>query len=308
MRLEANDRPQEMETEMTRVLLVDMGDELSRCIHERLTSEGFETLIVANDTEALQTLDLSPAETATILLTRQSERFELIETLRNTRPCSLIVVITEHDRDDVTAAALAKGAVGYIPGRRLEESLLRTLRSVTGLTIRTDHRHHDLMDAWHRTASEFVLDNRASTTTALVSYVRETLQLLRFSDQGTIIRTCVALTEALDNAVYHGNLELSSDLRKESGEAWEAAVAERRQLSPYKDRTIYVRTELSRQEVSITIRDEGPGFDPSKLPDPTDPENIESVCGRGVFLVRTFMDEVRYNAKGNEITLVKRSS
>ena len=95
-------------------------------------------------------------------------------------------------------------------------------------------------------------------------------------------------------------------MRKGSGEAWEAAVNERRLSSPYKDRSIFVRTELSRQELSITIRDEGPGFDPRSLPDPTEPDNIESVCGRGVFLVRTFMDEVRYNDKGNEITLVKR--
>lgn len=162
------------------------------------------------------------------------------------------------------------------------------------------------MDAWDRTATEFVLDNSSATVTALVSYIRETLQLLKFSDQSTIIRTCVALTEALDNALYHGNLELSSELRKGSGEAWEKAVAERRQTSPYKDRSIEVRVELSRHEISVTIRDEGPGFDPSKLPDPTDPDNIENVCGRGVFLVRTFMDEVRYNDKGNEITLVKR--
>ena len=239
-----------------------------------------------------------------ILMAPQSERFELIDTLRTTCPRPLIVVVTEQDCEELTTAALVRGAVGDIPGRRLEESLLRTLRSVTGLTIRTDHRHHDLMEAWERTAMEFVLDNSSATVTALVSYIRETLQLLKFADQGTIIRTCVALTEALDNALY---LELSSELRKGSGEAWEKAVAERRETSPYKDRQILVRLELSRNELAVTILDEGPGFDPSKLPDPTDPDNIEEVCGRGVFLVRTFMDEVRYNDKGNEITLVKRS-
>lgn len=291
---------------MCRVLLVDLGPELSPRVDRTLKSAGYQTAVVDSGKEAVEALALSQIDSWAILLTPQSEGFELVELVKETHPCSLIVVTTEHDRDEVTTAALNRGAVSYIPGRRLEDSLLRTLRSVTGLTIRTDHRHHDLMEAWDRTTAEFVLDNRSSTVTALVSYVRETLQLLRFSDQGTIIRTCVALTEALDNALYHGNLELSSELRKGSGEAWEAAVAERRQLSPYKDRSIFVRAELSRQQVSVTIRDEGPGFDPSKLPDPTEPDNIESVCGRGVFLVRTFMDEVHYNDKGNEITLVKR--
>jgi anti-sigma regulatory factor (Ser/Thr protein kinase) len=54
------------------------------------------------------------------------------------------------------------------------------------------------------------------------------------------------------------------------------------------------------------IRDEGPGFDWSTLPDPRDPENLGRVGGRGLLLVRTFMDEVHFNEKGNQIILVKR--
>ena len=56
------------------------------------------------------------------------------------------------------------------------------------------------------------------------------------------------------------------------------------------------------------IRDEGPGFDPDGLPDPTDPENLTKASGRGVLLIRTFMDEVRFNDTGNEITMIKRCS
>ncbi len=54
------------------------------------------------------------------------------------------------------------------------------------------------------------------------------------------------------------------------------------------------------------IRDEGQGFDLASLPDPTLPQNLERRTGRGLFLIRTFMDEVRHNAVGNEITMVKR--
>ena len=58
--------------------------------------------------------------------------------------------------------------------------------------------------------------------------------------------------------------------------------------------------------VTYAIRDEGPGFDPSTLPDPTDPANLERVSGRGLLLIHAFMDEVRHNPTGNEITMVKR--
>jgi anti-sigma regulatory factor (Ser/Thr protein kinase) len=54
------------------------------------------------------------------------------------------------------------------------------------------------------------------------------------------------------------------------------------------------------------IRDEGKGFDMAKIPDPTDPENLVLPYGRGVMLINCFMDEVRYNDVGNEVTMIKR--
>ena len=56
----------------------------------------------------------------------------------------------------------------------------------------------------------------------------------------------------------------------------------------------------------FTIRDEGPGFNPSALPDPTDPVNVGKISGRGLLLMRTFMDAVNYNEAGNELTIRKR--
>ena len=64
--------------------------------------------------------------------------------------------------------------------------------------------------------------------------------------------------------------------------------------------------KLSSCEARFTIRDEGKGFDPSSLPDPTDPENLLKASGRGLLLVRTFMSEVTFNGIGNEITMIKR--
>jgi anti-sigma regulatory factor (Ser/Thr protein kinase) len=57
--------------------------------------------------------------------------------------------------------------------------------------------------------------------------------------------------------------------------------------------------------VEYMIVDEGPGFNPDSLPDPTNAENILNVSGRGVMLMRTFMDEVVFNDKGNQVTMMK---
>jgi len=63
-----------------------------------------------------------------------------------------------------------------------------------------------------------------------------------------------------------------------------------------------VHARLSRSEAVYVIRDEGPGFDP----DPTDPAHLEMPSGRGLLLIRAFMDEVIHNPTGNQVTLIKR--
>jgi anti-sigma regulatory factor (Ser/Thr protein kinase) len=80
----------------------------------------------------------------------------------------------------------------------------------------------------------------------------------------------------------------------------------RRRRPPYRDRSLQVRARLSPLEAVYVIRDEGPGFDPATLPDPTDPVNLERPTGRGLLLIRAYMDEVAFNRAGNRITLTKR--
>jgi serine/threonine-protein kinase RsbW len=60
--------------------------------------------------------------------------------------------------------------------------------------------------------------------------------------------------------------------------------------------------------IRVTIEDEGPGFNPEEVPDPTDFENLDKPSGRGIVLMRAFMDEVLYNDRGNQLTFCKRCS
>jgi len=64
---------------------------------------------------------------------------------------------------------------------------------------------------------------------------------------------------------------------------------------------------VTRAEVTFRVRDEGLGFDPAALPDPAEAANLERAEGRGLALIRAFLDGVRHNAAGNEVSLVKRA-
>jgi anti-sigma regulatory factor (Ser/Thr protein kinase) len=120
-------------------------------------------------------------------------------------------------------------------------------------------------------------------------------------------RAGIALEEALLNAIYHGNLEVSSELRENGDEAFHKLAAERRKQHPYCDRRVKVTARMSPARAAFVIVDQGPGFDVSRLPDPTDLNNIDRPSGRGVLLMRAFMSHVRYNAAGNGVKLIKSS-
>jgi len=90
----------------------------------------------------------------------------------------------------------------------------------------------------------------------------------------------IALREALANAMIHGNHE---NRRKR----------------------VYVRCRCNLEEISIAVKDEGRGFDINKLPDPTASENTRSVHGRGIYLMKSLMDEVRFEEGGVRVEMRK---
>src|SRR5205807_1230674 len=128
------------------------------------------------------------------------------------------------------------------------------------------------------------LDNDADLVQPLVAHLQEHTNRLNLFDQHSCTRVGIALEEAISNAIHHGNLELSSELREDGSDSYHRLAAERRSKPPYVDRRVHVSARLSRSEAVFTIQDEGPGFDPGVLPDPTDPANIAKISGRGLLL------------------------
>ncbi|MGN6181605.1 MAG: ATP-binding protein [Mucilaginibacter sp.] len=96
--------------------------------------------------------------------------------------------------------------------------------------------------------------------------------------EDTFANMMTCLNEALINAIRHGN-----------------------KMDPAKK--VIVNAEVDSKRIIWTITDEGPGFDYNHLPDPTAPENIENLTGRGVFIIKHLADQCIFNAAGNEVEL-----
>jgi anti-sigma regulatory factor (Ser/Thr protein kinase) len=169
-------------------------------------------------------------------------------------------------------------------------------------------RRIGLEEAPDAIALSFVLKNDVALIPAVVTQLMEAAGRFQLFDELTANRVSMAVHEAILNGIHHGNLELDSELRQGDERTYQRLASARCARLPYGGRHVYVRARFDRGAAVFVIRDEGPGFDPQSLPDPTQAPCLERPSGRGLLLIRSFMDEVTFNAAGNEITLVKRRS
>lgn len=128
--------------------------------------------------------------------------------------------------------------------------------------------------------SDFVLElpSDLGMIEAAVTYLVERCRAYDYNGPRLNLNFRVGVTEALANAVLYGN---RSDPAK----------------------SVRVDVSLGPKRVILRVVDEGTGFDPQSVPDPTLPDKIREPGGRGLFLLRELMDEVEFNARGNEVCL-----
>lgn len=101
--------------------------------------------------------------------------------------------------------------------------------------------------------------------------------------EGAAFAIKLALDEGLNNAIRHGNRFDRS-------------------------KSVELLFEVDTERIVIVITDQGEGFDPLSVPDPTADENLEKPTGRGIMLMHAYMDEVCFNRKGNQVRMVKRNN
>ncbi|MEM9418167.1 MAG: ATP-binding protein [Planctomycetota bacterium] len=218
-----------------------------------------------------------------------------------------VVLTGAKGKVDQVVAALQEGAAGFIHANRFEVELIDHISRVLNAASRNKTQAR-LLKCMTASTSTFELENDPCLLPALLVRFQASVAMFGICDEADRTRIGMALEEALSNALYHGNLEVSSDLRKESLARYYDMAADRREQSPYRERRIHITETLTAESATFIIRDEGPGFDTSKVNAEPDPDDLEAVSGRGLMLMQAFMDEVSYNEKGNEVTLVKRKS
>lgn len=291
---------------MARILVVEDSPVQARHLEFILQTAGHDVECVGHGIDALDAVRRQPPDLVlTDMHMPQMNGLDLVHALRSECPALPVVMTTDRGSEELAVQALRGGASGYIPKRNLARDVVSLVDEILGVTA-SQKTQAAFLDRLTAAEYQFTLENDTELIGQVVGQVEAAMKQMCLFDEAARMRVGVAVHEAVVNAMVHGNLEVSSDLKDGDWDAYLGAIAARRGTPPYSDRRVRVTVRTTRTALEIRVKDEGAGYNPAALPDPTDPCNIEKGCGRGLLLIRTFFDEVMHEAGGTEIVMVKR--
>jgi CheY-like chemotaxis protein len=262
-----------------RILIVDNNDELRAMLEQVLQELGHEVVATGDRAAALAREDLEDFDLIISDLTEDEHSgIQLLSEIKRKRLMVPVVVSSDEAQQPGVVKAFKMGAANFLrlPYNKdelrviVEKTLSYKLRFVDDLRILPHVREK----------IDFELPSDVSLMNGVLQYLTE-----RVSKLGIIkperSNLFIALDEAFVNAVKHGNRNDPAKM-------------------------VRITAELSAKEARFTVEDEGNGFNLQEIPDPCDPANLFKSSGRGVLLIYNIMDEVKYNARGNQLTMVKR--
>jgi len=258
-----------------RILIVDNNDEL-RLLLERVLGElGHDVVVTGERKKALRRDDLDSFD---LIISDLSEAEVNGQPIGDLQRKHLVTPLSGEVSTTDIIKAFKMGAANYLrsPYNRdelrqiVEKTLAYKLRYVDDPNV-LSHVHEKI---------EFELPSDLSLMNGVLEYLHDRVAKLGLikPERSNLF---VALDEAFVNAVKHGNKNDPNKL-------------------------VRITAELTPQEASFTVEDEGEGFDIKQIPDPCDPANLFRASGRGVLLIYNIMDEVEYNEQGNRVKMVKR--
>ncbi len=259
-----------------RILIVDDHDDLSSALKEVFSKSGYFVKATESRDEGIA---LDGTHDYDIVITDLDADAAFPKDTENLdeKTCLPILEDDESDRNFVRAFKIC--ATNFRGENFSEDELKHVFETV--LNYKAEFVDKQQVVKHIREKIEFQFPSAISLMHSILDYLMK-----RAAKVGVInpdsSNLFVALDEAFVNAIKHGN---KFD----------------------RDKIVRVSAEVSPKEARFTIEDEGEGFDVDSIPDPRDPENLFKTSGRGVLFIYNIMDEVKYNERGNRLTMIKKS-
>lgn len=234
---------------------------------------------------------------------------EFLRELKSIKPKLPVILITGFSTTEIVSEALKEGAINYFEKPFSLSDLLAYSKAIINLF--SDYNTHykkiaPYVDYYEKTLN---LVSREKIIDIFPNYmIRELIELGYCTEQESLPIT-TAVIEALSNSLYHGNLEIDSDIRNSGSldgqKIFKKQVHQRENSDKYQGKRIKLKCFANEDLITFEITDEGKGFDWRKQFQISS-TGLQKFSGKGLFLINSLVDEVKYNNEGNVITLTKR--
>ena len=258
-----------------RILIIDDHNDLAGALKEVFTHQGHEVQTVEDRTAALEIENIYDYDL--IITDLDVENLSIPSGNNGNSAVCLPREIYNFQGENIKAFKIC--GTNFRREQMSEDELKELVATVLDYKLRVVDKEEYVRGI--RESIEFELPSVISVMHVVLEY------LLKRVDKLGVVKTeesnlFVALDEAFVNAIKHGN-----------------------KFDPSKN--VRIAADVSKSEARFTIEDEGEGFDVNNIPDPLDPQNLFKPSGRGVLFIYNIMDEVKYNERGNRLTMVKKS-
>ncbi|NKB33003.1 MAG: response regulator [Pseudomonadales bacterium] len=227
-----------------------------------------------------------------------------LEKVRNNDLNIPVILISGQGDLESSIRALKLGALDFIVKPVYLKSVDEALQKIE-TAIAVEKESLSALSLLQEQSIALSCDSNLSHIRRIISYFNKFTQDIcaNYNLDGNKIAIC--LQECLTNAIIHGNFGVDSNMKEQDWAAFDNLIKERENQPEYSGKQVNIRFEHTPEKLQFDIADDGIGFDPQELPDPTNPESWLKLSGRGILFIRSYMDEVKWNEVGNRIVMTK---
>jgi DNA-binding response OmpR family regulator len=289
----------------SKILIADDQDALRSLLSKLLSREGYEPIEARDGESAIELYRaIKPPVVVSDIMMPKMDGLSLLQEIKAIDPGAAVILMTGHGNEDILLKALQGGATNFFKKPFDIRGLIKEINKIFQYKVETV-RNHLFSPYFVEETKSFALKTGDPQYLPIVNQI--TLQLPCLLAESEVLNLKIGIEEMIVNAIEHGNLGISStekNLAIEDGKLGDL-FAERLRLGDNGSKRVFISSRISADAFLISVCDEGEGFNWRSLPDLL-PENLLAYNGRGIFLTKIYFDEVRYNEKGNEVTLLKK--
>jgi FixJ family two-component response regulator/anti-sigma regulatory factor (Ser/Thr protein kinase) len=293
------------------VVLIDDDHAVLSMVGEALSHYGMLVHSFAEGHKALKFLENPESPECDLVISDINmdgmDGFDVIHRVKSINPTLPVVLMTGQATLDYAIRAMRMGAANLFQKPLTIRELVNSVFHLVGL-----HRDLRLAEAGLRglvrECRHFSFRSDELDIPSTVRHLTDRLVPFGFAQPTNVDVIAMAYHEALVNALEHGNLELDSALKGDlfsPKDEYSALCQDRLSDSRFGERRIEVYLEATPERYEVIIVDDGPGFDTRRISKISD-DTLAKQCGRGLAMIHMVMDEVSFNEKGNQITMVLR--